>query len=253
MSTQMVVPNQDQAALTALVSKLASPIVEQAHSLEVETREDYEFVATFMQMLATKKKALMAAFDVKNPATCHPIVLAAYRAKVAAAQAYDEVLKPSAHGLAELEEARKIASDKVLSYDIKAAELKRKGEAEAAAVEKKRLEDVAMEQARQLEAQGESELAQQVVQQAIEAPAPVVILPSERPEVNGTMQARDNYKFEIVNEREAFEYALKHDPEILSLDPVKIGQKTRSQKKLAIGKWPGIRVWNDRKFHGRSS
>lgn len=249
MSTQMIAPSQDQAALTALVSKLSSPIVEQARTFEVESSEDYEMAATFMQMLATKKRALTSAFDIKNAETCHPIVLAAYRAKVAAADAYDEVLKPKTHGLDELEQARSIVSGKVLIYDTKAAEAKRKQEAADAAVERKRLEDAALVEAEQLRASGDSELADLVLENAANAPAPVVVLPKSTPAVGSMMRTREDWKFEVINEEEV----IKNYPDLCSADPVKIGAMVRSQKKLAVGKWKGIRVWCEKKFHGRTA
>lgn len=254
MSTQIVTPppSVDQAQLAELVTKLASPIVEAARKFEVETEDDCLMAGIFLQGLQKEKKGLDRTFDVKNASTAHPIVLKAYAAFQAAKAAYAEVCKPYDSGMAELEEARRIVSEKILAFETKRAEEKRQEEARQAAEKKQQLDREATERAAQLEAAGESDLAQQVLQEAIDAPPPVVVLQGGKPDTGGAMQGRDNWKFEITNEREAFEHALKHDPEILSLDPVKIGQKTRSQKKLAIGKWPGIRVWNDRKFHGRA-
>jgi len=254
MATQTIVPAEDSAQLQALVSKLSSPIVEQAQQFEIETPEDYEMSASFMQVVATKKKTLTQASDVKNEATAHPIVLKAYRAREAAKALFDELLKPFKHGLEELEAARKIISDKQFVYDDKRAQEKRELEARLAAEEKKRLDDLAAEQARNLKLAGEPELAEQVLQQAAEAPAPVIVLPPTVPTNLGQQQrSREDWKAEITDPRAAFEDALKNHPEILSIDPVKLNSQVRSQKQLAVGKFKGIRVYCERKKYGLSA
>ena len=98
-------------------------------------------------------------------------------------------------------------------------------------------------EAEALQASGETELAEQVIQQAAEAPAPVVVLPKETPKMS-EIQARETWQFEVVDEKLV-------PREFMSPDPKKIGAVVRSQKKLA--NIPGVRIWSEKNFHGRTT
>ena len=105
------------------------------------------------------------------------------------------------------------------------------------------LEAAAVAEAESLQAIGETELAEQVIQQAVEAPPPVVVLPKETPKMK-EMQARETWQFEVVDEKLV-------PREFMSPDPKKIGAVVRSQKKLAS--IPGVRIWSEKNFHGRTA
>jgi hypothetical protein len=255
MSTQITLPTDEQQVVQALVTQMTSPIVNTAQGFVINDADDYLMAATFLSTLQAKKKALAAKFDWKNEAAMNPIALKAYKAFAAARDLWDTFTDKRDRGLAEIEEARKIVSDKMLAHDRKLEAEKRAEEARAAAEEKKRLDDEAAERAKHLEQAGEPELAQQVLQDAKDAPPPVVVRPDlGRASVTtaGAVQGRDNWKIEITDRAALKKWLLANDPDLLLIDEQELGARARRQKELAVNKWPGTRVWNDRKYHGRA-
>src|SRR6185437_2956841 len=91
-----------------------------------------------------------------------------------------------------------------------------------AEIARKEAEDRALAEAQVLEARGEGHLAEIVMQEALAAPAPVVVVAATVQKVEG-IASRKNWRYRIVNE------ALI-PREYLSPDPVKIGAIVRSQK-----------------------
>jgi hypothetical protein len=253
MSTQIVVPNEDSAQLARLVSDLSSPLVRQAQEMTIETSEDYEMVASFKQLVATKRKALKTAFDYKNTLTAHPIVVKTRGVLAAAQAAWAEVVKPFDRGIEELAEVDRILDPKIQAYDEKMERLNREQAAREAAEEKKRLDDAAIEEAQQLEAAGEHELAEQVMQQAAEAPPPVVVLPPATPNVGQQFHKKTTYKFRIVNVKLIPQQMLLPPDQHLN-DPdwyPRIAATVKAQGQMA--RISGIEVYPEKKFVGQSA
>jgi hypothetical protein len=252
MATQVVTPSNDSAQLAEMVSKLSSPLVEQAKKMEIKTSEDYEMVAAFKQLVATKRKALKTAFDWNNT-SAHPIVLKVRAALNAAQAAWDETAKPFKRGLEELAEVDKILDPKIEFYENEQARIKREKEAAGALIEKQRLDALALEEAQQLEAQGEPELAQMVLQQAVEAPAPVVVHKSEVPGVGSQFHKKTNYKFRITNVKLIPQEMLLPPDQHLN-DPdwyPRIASTVKAQGQMT--KIPGIEVYPEKKFVGQAA
>lgn len=253
MSTQIVAPNEDSAQLAALVSKLSSPLVRQAQEMTIETAEDYEMVASFKQLVATKRKALKCAFDYKNPLTAHPIIVKTRGVLEAAKAAWEEVVKPFDRGINELAEVDRILDPKIQAYDEKQEALKREQEARDSAADKKRLDDLALREAEQLHASGDHELANQVLEQAISAPAPVTVLPSATPNVGQQFHKKTTYKFRVVNPGLIpAEMLLPPDQHLTNSEWYpRIAGVVRAQGRMT--KIPGVEVYPEKKFVGQSA
>lgn len=113
---------------------------------------------------------------------------------------------------------------------------------------RKEQEQRALEEAQHLQAQGQHEAAEQVVQEAIEAPAPVVLVEKEK--IEG-VSMRSVWKWEIVDLAK-----IPHNLLVVSKNPANglnqeisttgIGALVRSLKKMAEQQIPGIRVWEDK-------
>jgi hypothetical protein len=253
MSTQTVLPSEESAQLATLVSSLSSPLVRQAQEMTIETAEDYEMVASFKQLVATKRKSLKTAFDYKNPLTAHPIVVKTRGVLAAAQAAWDEVTKPFDHGIEELAHVDGILDPKIQAYDEKMERLNREQAAREAAAEKKRLDDAALEEARQLEAAGEHELAEQVMQQAVEAPAPVVVPQRATPNVGQQFHKKTVYKFRIANVKLIPQEMLLPPDQHLN-DPEwypRIAATVKAQGQMTS--IPGVAVYPEKKFVGQSA
>jgi len=210
------------------VAKLVPPVVSQAQQMTVASVEDYEMAGAFLQLIAKRRKQIEEVFD--------PIVAKAHAAWKEACNQRTKLLDP-------LEEAKKCVNEKLRVFDAEQDRRRRQEEARLSEEAKKKRDEDALKEAQALEASGEKELADVVMQMASEAPAPVVVLPSSTPKMS-EMQARFNWKFRIVNESLI-------PREFLSPDEKKIGAVVRSLK--AMAKIPGIEIYSEKDFHGRTA
>jgi hypothetical protein len=208
----------ENVVATRSAEQLVSPLVTQARSLAIETTDDYENASAFLQLIAERKQKVGEVFD--------PIVEKAHAAHKEAVAQRNKLLDPLR--VIELDVKNKIArfrSDQ--ERKRRAEELRLQEEAHQKA------EADALAQAEQLQAAGEPELAGMVIEEAVAAPAPVVVLPSTVPKQDG-ISGRTNWKYRITDEAVI-------PREYLSPDPVKIGAVVRAQKSLA--RIPGIEVY----------
>jgi len=210
------------------VAKLVPPVVSQAQQMTVASVEDYEMAGAFLQLIAKRRKQIEEVFD--------PIVAKAHAAWKEACNQRTKLLDP-------LEEAKKCVNEKLRVFDTEQDRRRRQEEARLSEEAKKKRDEDALKEAQALEASGEKELADVVMQMASEAPAPVVVLPSSTPKMS-EMQARVSWKFRIVNESLI-------PREFLSPDEKKIGAVVRSQR--AMAKIPGIEIYSEKDFHGRTA
>lgn len=204
------------------------PIVRQAQEMTIETKEDYEMAGVLMGMIAKRRKANWDRVTVVADQN--------YKAWKAACDLRNDAVRNE-------DEAAQILNKKLREFDAEQERLRREREAAESARLKKEQEAAAVAEAESLQAIGETELAEQVILQAIETPAPVVVLQSAVPKMH-EMQARETWQFEVVDEKLV-------PREFMSPDPKKIGAVVRSQKKLAS--IPGVRIWSEKNFHGRTA
>lgn len=130
-------------------------------------------------------------------------------------------------------EARRLGRE-MAAWDAEQQRRRREEEARLAREAKAREEALALEQAALMREQGVPEAeAMAVVEQAIEAPAPVVTLAPAAPKVEG-VSYRSDWRFEITDP-----HAIPR--EYLAIDEKKIGGVVRALKGAA--KIPGVRVY----------
>jgi hypothetical protein len=202
----------------AEIEKFVPQVVSQAQHLTVSTGEDYEMACTFLQFVASRKKQVEEVFD--------PIVTKAHAAHKEAVAQKKKFMDP-------LLMAESTVKIKVSTFRTEEERKRRIEEQRLADEARKDAEERAILEAAQLEASGEHELADMVIQNQTEAPAPVVVLESSVPKQSG-ISGRTNWKYRIVDESLV-------PREYLSIDPMKVGAVVRSQKGMT--KIPGIEVY----------
>lgn len=134
-----------------------------------------------------------------------------------------------------LEKAEKVVKGKIGIYLD--AEEKKRLELEAAEREKARKEqdERALLEAAELERQGNTAAAEQVVQEAVSAPAPVVVIPKTVAKQEG-ISARKTWHFRVAD-------ASLVPREYLVVDEAKIGAVVRALKDVA--KIPGVEIYSE--------
>ena len=106
-------------------------------------------------------------------------------------------------------------------------ERKRRQAAEAAQEEARRAEqERLLSEAQRVAAEGHSEAAEAIFQEAVEVEAPAVVLPSTVPQVAG-VSYRSVWEWTLVDK-------MKLKPEFLEVDEVGIGKIVRSMRKQAV-------------------
>ena len=216
-----------QIISAAEVEKLVPAVVSQANEITVADAEEYEMACSFLTMIATRKKQVGETFD--------PIVQKAHAAWKEAIAQRDKFLKP-------LEQAEVDVKRKVTMWRVEEERKRREEEARLSAIAKAEAEERALAEAAALEANGEKELADMVLQEAAEAPPPIVVAPPTVPKQEGIAK-KTTWKFRIVNE------ALI-PREFMSPDEVKIGAIVRTQKNLT--KIPGVQPYPEESVSVRS-
>lgn len=132
-----------------------------------------------------------------------------------------------------LETARKTAKSRQMAWED-AEEMKRRAEeARQAAEAKKKADEEALARAAEAQAAGDKDKAIEVLDEAVRAPAPVVVIPKTAPK---TANRRMIPKFRIVNES----LIPRH---FMSPDGVKIGGVIRSLK--AAANIPGVEFYEE--------
>lgn len=207
-----------QIISAAEVEKLVPAVVAQANSITVVDADEYEMACSFLSMISTRKKQVGETFD--------PIVQKAHAAWKESIAQREKFLRP-------LDQAEVDVKRKVTVWRLDEERKRREEEDRLAAEAKREAEDRAIAEAEALKANGEHELADMVLQEAAEAPPPVVVAPSTVPKQDGIAK-KTTWKFRIVNETLV-------PREYMSVDGVKIGAIVRTQKQLT--KIPGIQVY----------
>lgn len=211
------------ATNTAIVSpeqvgRLISPLVNQVSQLKIQTNDDYEMGCSLLQMIATRKKQVEDVFD--------PIVSKAYAAHKEAVGQKKKFMDP-------LLAAEFAVKGKVSQYHTEQERLRREKEDREREALKAENEKKAMEEAAALTAAGEKELADIVIQNAIEE-TPVVVVPSTVPKQEG-ISSRKDWDFRITNE-------MLIPREYLMVNEKAIRAVVKAQKSLT--KIPGVEVFS---------
>ncbi len=165
--------------------------------------------------------------------TCDPVIKKAYEAhKAAVAQ--------KKNFEAELIEAEKLIKDKVGTFTAEEQRKAREQEALEAAAARETQEKTEAE-ARELEAAGEHELAEAVLETAETEAAPAAV--AAPPTAAGVI-TRDNWSAEVTDFRALVDAVAKGDVPlaVLKIDQKVLNQQARSLKRELH--WPGVRVKN---------
>jgi hypothetical protein len=199
--------------------------VSQAQALVVATP------AAYVQAAETRKaiKALLNQIDL----TFDPVIKAAHLAHKEAVAAKKKHQEP-------LEQADRIIGQKRMAYDAEQERIRRQKEAELQALAQKQAEDAALAEAAMAEAAGDTETAEQIIQEPVVA-APVFV-PSAVPVVSGQV-VRENWKARVVN-------AQLVPREYLVVDEKALNALARALKDRA--KVPGVEFYSETSEHFRS-
>lgn len=161
-------PAPDEAATQALSADIHAQLAQLPTSIgDVETCRK-----------AKESLLLLKRAEDKVVTFFRPIKDAAHKAHKAITTKEAESLKPIA-------DARRTLSGLIYSFEQAQERLRREAERQAAEDERKRLEAVALEEAQEVAAHGSPEMAEQILAQAIAAPAPTIVLPSTATKVAG--------------------------------------------------------------------
>lgn len=161
-------PAPDEAETQALSADITAQLAQLPTAIaDVDTcRRAKE---SLLLLKRAEDKVLLFFKDIKDQA---------FKAHKAITSKETEQLKP-------IKDARLKLSQLIYRFEVDEDRRRREAERQAAEDERKRREAAALEEAQELQAHGATEMAEQVLEQAIAAPAPVVTLPSTATKVQG--------------------------------------------------------------------
>lgn len=167
-ATVLAFPAPDEAATQALATDIQSQLAQLPTAIA-----DVDTCRKAKESLVVLKKAedkVIGFFkDIKD---------AAHRAHKAITSKETEQLRP-------IKDARQQLSTLIYRFELEEAHRRREAERQAQEEERRRREAEAVAQAQELHAQGAPEMADQVLEQAIAAPPPVVTMPATATKVQG--------------------------------------------------------------------
>jgi len=205
---------------TPQLQKQVVSLQETIKTLTVRNVEEYERGVNLVRHISDLRKQIEETFN--------PIVAKAYAAHKEAVAQRDKFLKPLDINRAEVDR-------KLLTFKSEQERKRRDEERRLAEEARRKAEADALAEAAELERNGEKELAAQIVEQQIVAPAPVVSVPTTVPKVAG-FTTQKIWRWKITNESQI-------PREYLMVDEVKIGRVVRAMKDAAV--IPGIRVYDE--------
>ena len=211
-SVQMITPSE--------VAQIVPKVVAQAQQIEISTADDYEMAASFLTALGNRKKEVEATFD--------PIIGKAH-------DAHKEALAQKKKFFDPLVEAERAVKSKMVTYSDEQARQDRERQRIAEEQARQEQQEAAAKEAADLEARGETHLADIVRQAAAEAPAAPVVVPSTVPKTDGVATVKV-WKWEITDE------ALI-PREFLAVNPVAVNAVVKAQKGMA--RIPGVKIWSE--------
>jgi hypothetical protein len=154
----------------------------------------------------------------------------------AAFQAHRALVKEKADAEAPLTEAEGIIKRSLVAFSEEQERIRREEQRRLEDLARKQAEEQALAEAQALEAAGATAEAQQVIEEAAAAPAPVVMVESSTPKMAG-ISYRSTWKWRTVNEKLI-------PREYLTVDTVKIGGVVRALK--GATNIPGVQAYEDK-------
>jgi hypothetical protein len=200
----------------------------QARTLQIRTEAEYNTAVSVVREIANRIKTVTDFFaDPKKKAH----------------DAWKSICAKEKEVLGPLDEAKAKLSRQIGAYQAERERVRQEEERKLREEAAREAEEVALAEAAELEALGETEMAQAVLEEATQAPAPVVVVAPAAPKAKG-IASRDNWKFRVVD-------ANKIPREFMTPDLQKIGQYVRAMKKDA--KIAGVEVFNEASVSVRSN
>lgn len=194
----------------------AVSVAEKAKAVVVESEQDHATAMALVEDIRGFEKELEAEY--KN----HPTIVEAKRIQAVKGELADL-----------LETARKTAKGRAMAWEDAEEEKRKAEEARLAAEQKRKADEEALAAAKRAQDEKRPEEAVAILEAAIVAPAPVVVLPKTAPKTAGRRMVP---KFRIVNEALIPRQYLKPDE-------VKIGGVIRSLKGAA--NIPGVEFYEE--------
>lgn len=195
---------------------LAVTVAEKAKAVVVTNAQEHAAAGELVEQVRGFEKELEAEYRA------HPTVVEARKI---------QTVKGELAAL--LETARKTAKNRQMAWEDDQERIRRAEESRLAAEAKKRADDEALARAKEAQANARPEEAVAILEEAIQAPTPVVVLPKTAPKTSGRRMVP---KFRITNE------ALI-PRQYLSPDMVKIGGVIRSLRGSA--NIPGVEFYEE--------
>lgn len=208
-----------EVPLTAIEKNVLST-ADYSQALTVVTPEQYTEACEFVKAIAKTRKEVEGTFG--------PIKTKQYEAWKEAVAQENKFLDP-------LDKATSLVKGKIGGYLAEQERIRRAEEDHQREIARREAEARAMAEAAELERQGENHAAEQVIQEAVSAPPPVVVVPKAVAKQVG-IAPRTVWKFRVVD-------SAKVPREYLSVDEQKIGQIVRAMKEMA--KIPGVEVYSE--------
>ncbi len=168
---------------TDKLSNQSLTIIEQAKSIVVKDAETYQKAADVISVGKSLLKQIGETFD--------PLIESAHKA-------HKQLLATKKQFTDPIEVALSVKRREMSAYELEQTRLRKLEEARLAEIARKDQEAKAIEEASVLEEWGEVEEAEEVLQKAIEAPAPTVRLPEFKASDFGA-KSRSVWKWKIVD------------------------------------------------------
>lgn len=177
---------------------MATPVIEvseaESQALSTDVQAQLSQLPTVIDSPETYRKAKESLPILKR---AEDKVVGFFRdIKEAANRAHKVITTKENEQLAPIKRARTALSTLIYDYEREQDRIRREAERQAADEERRRREDEALKAAEAI-APSSPEVAEQILQQEIAAPAPIVALPSTRVEVSG-VSIRENWTFVYV-------------------------------------------------------
>ncbi len=171
------------ASPTLAIEKQLVSVQESARVLEIRSADDYVRAGEISKSISYLRKEVEATFN--------PIIAKAH-------EAHKEACEQKKKHMLPLDIAQNRVDRLLLAWQSEQEAIRRAEEDRLATIAKKEADDRAMAEAEELQRQGESHLADVVIETQATAPAPVVSIPSSVPKVQGFAK-RVNWRWRVKN------------------------------------------------------
>ncbi len=217
-STTIVLDQKRIAAIQASGPK----ILQQAQELQIETAEDYDASAGLLTLIARKQDEIVQYFEkpAKEANSLHKFITGLRNMLV------------TPYGQAE-----NLIKNRRNQWRSEQERIRQEKEQRERKIAKEQEEARALEEAKALQELGETEAANIVIERAVNAPPPPVIVPSEVPKQPG-LSVRKVWKYRVVN-------PALHKREFLMLDDKKVNAIVGKLGPDAVSIIGGIEVFQE--------